>query len=338
MRGENLREKIMQYSNRKGNMVYKKSPLDMNYNELNDTLNFLLNKENLPSSVVYRSNRIKNYRYSKSRLIVKLLLITVQAGLIYRKHIYKKLGSFRKAVFLKSFKLYFILCKILLPGLLTRFGGRFDDKLVVNYMTAAMLYDASCDIPRYRKYLKEFDRLIMLNIDVEPNDEYLRLFRESMDYLKNNLDKKTYDTFMRYIRIEHISQLMSLYQLSDKLISRDDLFKITLSKGGIAILAGMHILAPKMGELERKAIYEIGGILQIFEDIKDIKEDLKMEIKTMANQKMINYQELKQLYFGTVNNLIEKCNLDSDHPNLTLDILHWFADVMLEQKYKSFKG
>ena len=314
----------------------KKNPIDMNYEELNDLLGLLLKAEDLPSSVDYSGDKINYHKYSKFRLLMTALYRIFGAELFYRKQIKRRLGSFKRARFLKSFKTYFYIFKIGLPDLLTCLGGKFDDKLAANYMIAAMFYDASCDVSDYRKYLKEFSDFIMFDKDVEPSDEYLTLFKESMDYLKATLDKKTYDTFMNYIKIEHICQLMSIYQLSDKLISKDHLFKITLAKGGITIMAGMYIMAPKMTKKERKAIYEIGGVLQILEDINDIEEDLEMGIQTISNQKMINYQEMKQLYFGTVNNLIEKCNLDSNRPNTTLDIFRWLVDVILKKRYANF--
>ena len=200
-----------------------------------------------------------------------------------------------------------------------------------------MLYDATCDTPKYRKYLKKLDDFIMFNKAINPTDEFLKLFKESIDNIQNALDKKTFDTFMDYIKIEHVSQIMSIFQLSDKIISKDNLFKITLAKGGITLMAGMYIMAPKTGKKEIKAIYELGGVLQFFEDIYDIEEDLKNGIKTMSNQKMIDYQDIKKLYFGTVNNLIEKCNLDPNRSNLTLDVLCFAAGRLIEKRFKAYE-
>ena len=60
---------------------------------------------------------------------------------------------------------------------------------------------------------------------------------ESVDYLRDVLGKKAFEKFMNYVKIEHISQLMSIYQLSDKGNSKEDLMKITFAKGGISGLA-----------------------------------------------------------------------------------------------------
>jgi hypothetical protein len=305
----------------------------MNFSELNETLDLLLKNENLPGSVSYSGVSINYHKYNKIRLLVIALYRLLGAELFFRKQIKRRLGGFKRVEFLKTFKPYFYIFKIGLPDLLTCFGGKFDDKLAANYMIAAMFYDASCDIPKYRKYLKELDNFIMFDRDVKTDDEYLTLFKESTDYLKSALDKKTWETFMNYIKIEHISQLMSIYQLSDKPLTKDSLFKITLAKGGITIMAGIYIMAPKMTMNERKAVYEIGGVLQVLEDIHDIEEDLKTGIQTLSNQQMINYQELKQLYFGSINNLIEKCNLNPNRHNATLDIFCWLVDIILEKKY-----
>lgn len=314
----------------------KKRPLDMSYTELNDTLDSLLKSVDLPSFVNYSSEKINYKRYKKSRLIVSTLYRRIKAEFFYRVYIRKRLGSFREEKFLKSFKPFFYIFKIGLPDLLTCLGGKFDDALAANFMIIAMLYDASCDLIQYRKYLKDFEDLIMFDKDLEPKDDFLTLANESMRYIKSNLDKKVYYTFMDYMKIEHVTQLMSIYQLTDKSITKDTLFKITLAKGGITIMAGIYIMAPNISQKQIKALYEIGGVLQIFEDINDIDEDLDIGIQTLSNQKLIDFQDIKKLYYGTINNLIEKCNLDPNRPNSTLDIFYWLVDVILEKRYAPY--
>jgi len=305
----------------------------MNFSELNETMDILLREENLPGSVEYRGDKINYTKYSRVRLLLVATYRLLAAEKSYRKQIVSRLGSFKKAHFLKTFKPYFYIFRIALPDLLHCFNGKFDDKIAANYMIAAMFYDASCDIPFYRKYLKEFNTYIMFDQDIKTDDEYLMIFKESIDAIKSAVDKKTFETFMNYIRIEHISQLMSIYQLSDKPLTKENLFKITLAKGGITIMAGAYLMAPKMTKEERKAVYELGGLLQILEDIHDIKEDQEMGIQTLSNQQLISYDEMKQLYFGSVNNVIKQCHISPDHPNTTLDMFYWLTSKVLEKKY-----
>jgi hypothetical protein len=141
---------------------------------------------------------------------------------------------------------------------------------------------------------------------------------------------------MHFVRIEHISQLMSIYQLADRKTSKQDLMKITYSKGGISALALMYLMVPEMTMQERKAVYELGAVMQIIDDISDLQEDMKSGIHTLPNQKLFTYKELKGLYIGVINNLIQQCHMDPHRPNGTLDMLCWFMDIILEKRYKAF--
>ena len=140
---------------------------------------------------------------------------------------------------------------------------------------------------------------------------------------------------MNFVKIENVSQLMSIYQVSEEKVSKDILFKITFSKGGISALALTYLMVPKLNENEKKAIYELGAAMQLMDDISDIDEDLKSGIQTLPNLKLLNYEELKKLFQGTVNNLIEKCKMNPNHPNSTLDMLCWFSDFFMERRYRT---
>jgi len=310
-----------------------KNLLEMNFSELNDTLDSLLKKMELPGSVTYSGASIHYKKYNKIRLLIVAAYRLLAAELFYRKHIQKKLGGLRKARFLKTFKPYFYIFRIGLPDLLQNLGGKFDDKIAASYMMAAMLYDASCDVPQYRTYLKEFNDLIMFDRPIVKDDEFLTLFKTSLNAIQSDIDKETFETFKDYIKIEHISQLMSLYQASDKPLTKDTLLKITLAKGGITIMAGMYLMAPTITKEERKAIYELGGVLQILEDIHDMSEDLENGIQTLSNQQMVSYDEMRRLYFGSVNNMISVCRVNPTCPNTTLDLFCWLVDKVLEEKY-----
>jgi len=324
----------------------KKSPIDMDYYELDTLLDLLLKTEKLPSKIEYSSDKINYHRQHRLRILLKAVYRLSKAQLFYMNYmkkeicVLKKTGpsyvALKKTGCLKNLRTYLYLSKIGLTDLAAHIGGSFDNKLFANFTIATMLYDASFDILICRKYLKDFDAFIMNNKRIESNDKYLSIFQESVDYLKDTLGKSAFDTFRNYVKIEHISQLMSIYQLSDKATSKEDLLKITFAKGGISGLALMYLMVPTMKTKEKKAIYELGAAMQLIDDISDIKEDLKVGIRTLPNQKLLTFKELKQLYFGTVNSLIKNCGMDPHHPNGTIDMLCWFADIILERRYKSF--
>lgn len=315
---------------------WPKSPLAMDYHELDVLLNSLLEAEGLPCSIEYRSSEINYHRFNKGRLLAKILFRFLEADFFYRTYIRPRITPFKKTEFFKFFRIYYYLFKIGLADVIKKRTGTFDNKLPANYIIAAMLYDAACDVTDCRKYLKEFDEFIMFDKPPEPRDAYLRLFLESVGYIKNAVDEKTFERFKNYIRIEHVSQLMSISQLSEKHLSRDHLLKITLAKGGISVLAGMHLLVQDLNREERRAIYEIGGVCQILEDIFDIEEDLKLGIQTLPNQKLIGYEEMKQIYCGTTNHLIDTIGFDPYKPSVTLDIFWSLVHGILEKRYRVF--
>jgi hypothetical protein len=51
---------------------------------------------------------------------------------------------------------------------------------------------------------------------------------------------------------------------------------------------------------------------------------------------MLSYDELRQLYVGSVNNVIAQCRLDRNRPNTMLDIFCWLIGKVLEKKYAPF--
>ena len=323
-----------------------KSPIDMNYEELDKLLDKFLKNEHLPSTLPYRSEDINYPRHSKIPLLLKAFYRLIKAEIFYQSYIKKQLRplkneqnmyeTLQQTKCIRALKVYLYLGKVGLNDLLINLGGKFDDRIFTNFAIGTMLYDASFDVKDFRHYLRDFDALIMEQKPIETDDVYLSLFNNSINYLQKRLRSATFETFSHYVRIEHVCQLMSIYQLSDKNVSKDDLLKITFVKGGISGLALMYIMVPNLKKEQGVAIYELGSVLQLIDDISDIKEDEAGGIQTIPNQKLLNYNEFKQMYCGTINNLIEKMEIDTTKPNGSLDMLCWFSDSMLERRYRPY--
>ena len=187
----------------------------MNFNELDALLGSLLALERLPITINHRSEKINYSRKSKLRIITKALYRLVLAEIFYTIYIRKRLrtlrsegeiyNSLKKTGCLKSLRLYLYLSKIGQTELLDHIGGRFDDRLFANFTIATTLYDASFDVSECRKYLRDFDEFIMCYKRIEPKDEFLILFNESVDYLRDNLDETRFKTFWNYIQIEALT-------------------------------------------------------------------------------------------------------------------------------------
>lgn len=322
----------------------KKPMTDMKFNELEALLDTLLAKDDLPSEIPYRSTSIQYQRECKLLMVLKTLYRLLKTEYTYQKYFLKKIQSlkenkevytaFKKTGCLKAIHMYFYLAKIGLNDLLESLGGRFNDTLFMNFTIATQLYDASFDVPECRKYLKGFETFILTGVPVESDDVVWRIFIECVQNFRQTLNKKEFDKLLRFVQIEHVSQLMSISQLSEEEISQESLRKITFSKGGIALLAIMFIMAPHMKKEERKAIYELGSVMQIVDDIRDAKEDIISGIQTLANRKLLDYTDLKHMFAGTVNNLIKQCGLNPHKRNGTLNMLCWFSFFVLEGRYR----
>lgn len=86
-----------------------------------------------------------------------------------------------------------------------------------------------------------------------------------------------------------LAQDDSINQLNDIQLDNEVLKKITLEKGGLALLLFRHILANPLKKGEEKAIYDLGYILQILNDMFDVYKDHKNKQQTLyTNTKDLN--------------------------------------------------
>lgn len=323
--------------------IMQKNTMQLTYQELNQLLDTLLEKNHLPSMIPYKDNKIKYKRKHQIRILLTAIYQLFKAQyyfttcLRYQINKLKATGeiyyALKKTRCLKNLRTYLYLSKVGLTDFAQQLNGSFNYSVFTHFAFATMLYDAAFDVPVCRKYLGEFDHFIMQKKKIESSDPYLCLFKDSVEALEQLVGHETFDIFMNYVQIEHISQLMSGYQLSDTTISKEELKKITFAKGGISALALMHLLAPSMNKQQRIAVYELGAVMQLIDDITDIKEDLKIGIRTLPNQRLLSFEELQELYFGTVNHLMDVCNMDPNKANATLDMLCWFSQIILNKRY-----
>jgi len=101
----------------------------------------------------------------------------------------------------------------------------------------------------------------------------------------------------------HQAQKDSLKQF-DQNISKEEIVDITLRKGGYSLLMCRHYIdLPISNELD-KAWYQLGGIIQITNDIYDIHKDLQEGICTLPNS-IKNVEEIELLYKNLVTNFFK---------------------------------
>lgn len=291
------------------------SPLDMKYEELEILLDKFFKKEDLPNSFTYYNSIKKKPRFNYLKFLVKLLLINLEWFIFYNSYIKKQFGEFKKSIIFKNFFDQSAFLRMILPEILKQKNGKLDREILIHFFIATKLYDATCDIPQFRQYLRDFDSYIMFDKPIYPRDNFLITFKNSLEYLKDNLDDNQFKTLKNYIKIGHSGQVIGISQMNDKPVNRVQLSKTTLARGGIPLLSICFLFIPNLSKNEKKAIFEFGGVMQIIDDTMDIEADLQSGVKTLPNQKMINNEELEKLYNGVVQNLIKTLNLDINHLN-----------------------
>ncbi len=116
----------------------------------------------------------------------------------------------------------------------------------------------------------------------QPSSELLeqitqKLFKEASQGSANG------KSFHSYLKKTLIAQELSLRQTSpmhDAKMLRD----ITWQKGGYALLLYRTALNPSISKAEEEAIFQLGGLMQLHNDIFDLYRDLQEEIQTIPSK------------------------------------------------------
>ncbi len=106
----------------------------------------------------------------------------------------------------------------------------------------------------------------------------LKYFKE-----KINENAKNPDLFRYYLEKTAEAQMKSLRQKGNSNLTNDEIRDLTYKKGGYATLLFRSLLSNKPVANEEEAIYHLGALLQMMNDIFDIYEDHKNGLQTLAS-------------------------------------------------------
>ena len=106
-----------------------------------------------------------------------------------------------------------------------------------------------------------------------------------LQYLFNKLKTTTKDfsVFEHYFKIAGEAQTESIKQIKEKKLTNSELRKISYDKGGYFTLLYRSVLNNPLIENEEKAIYSLGNILQLTNDIFDAHKDHQNKQQTLVN-------------------------------------------------------
>jgi hypothetical protein len=112
-----------------------------------------------------------------------------------------------------------------------------------------------------------------------------------------NIKKELYSIFLRLQNSQEYSFL-----LSKKEISFSEILKITLEKGGLAVIANGMLSIGNFDKSSRELFYGLGSVLQLIDDFIDIEEDIKSNNYTIFTYYIKNNVSLIMLFEGVANN------------------------------------
>jgi len=310
--------------------------IDMNYHELTELFEKMIQKEKIPTSIEHRNKRIEYNKKGNVYVSLKILYLYWNARRCWSRcimpqinrlktvpHIYSSLAD---EGCIRDLKVNIYLMRIGVHSLCNKFYGIYNEELLSHFALITMLYDASLDVQACKRYLKDLNDIILDDKQINAQDEYLKVISEATSVIKKHLSNKNYTDFLKYVKILHIIQLLGSNRFSSYNISKENLLRLTYAKGGLSFISIMCLLSCKMTEEQRKAIYEFGAASQLMDDLLDSDLDLKNGIHTIPNQHLMNQKEIQELFYGSVNNLMNKINISSNQPNVLLEIICRVSD------------
>ncbi|MBI9038611.1 MAG: hypothetical protein JEY97_10800 [Bacteroidales bacterium] len=153
---------------------------------------------------------------------------------------------------------------------------------------------------------------------IENGNEKSSVSFRLLQYLYNKLKKNTKDfrLFHHYFNIAGKAQTESLKQIKGKSLTNSELRKISFDKGGYFTLLYRSVLNNPLIENEEKAIYSLGNLLQLSNDIFDAYKDFHHKQQTLVNFSQ-NINNLNDEFLELTDSTIKQfCNLDYPSKNI----------------------
>ncbi len=139
-----------------------------------------------------------------------------------------------------------------------------------------------------------------------------------LQYLFNKLNKNTKDfhLFEHYFKIAGEAQTESLKQINEEKLTNSELRKISYDKGGYFTLLYRSVLNNPLIVNEEKAIYSLGNILQLTNDIFDAHKDYHNKQQTLVNYSQ-SINDLNNEFLELTDSTIKQfCNLAYPSKNI----------------------
>lgn len=176
--------------------------------------------------------------------------------------------------------------------------SRNELKACVYFCACLPLYDDFFDKSNLSK--KEIKDLMHSPEGFKPENSVQELFVYLLGVVYKNLPDS--ELFGRYFEQLYYGQQESK-KLFDSRLSKEEVQKIAFQKGGYSALLFRSILRHPLIDGEEDALYQLGAVGQVLDDLFDLWDDLEEGINTIVTKFNSDFTPVFNLYIKEVNQL-----------------------------------
>ena len=208
----------------------------------------------------------------------------------------------------------FIIPAILAESFCTLRGKKMTEveRQTITFLGAATsLFDDFFD--KRNMAFDEIHQIMRYPEKFQPRNSNERMFQHfALLALPGIADK---DLFFRYLSSVFTAQVQSMKQTGGQL-SPDEIEKVTIDKGGYSFLLYRAAFPHPFKQSEEAALYNLGGFMQLGNDIFDVYKDYKEEIDTLVTR-AVNINNVRITFKKQMEKSFVLChNMDYEKENI----------------------
>ncbi|MGL5354552.1 MAG: hypothetical protein ACRDA5_14730 [Clostridium sp.] len=154
-----------------------------------------------------------------------------------------------------------------------------------------------------KEFNKRFSKRLM-GESIKPKDSHEEKVYKLVDYIEGVFNREIYKNIYDSLLLIQECQKKSLYEQEVLSIPYErDMISISIEKGGASVLADGYLVCGNLTEEEEIFAYGYGFLLQVCDDLQDVKDDLKNKHMTIISQLAGKY-ELDKIINKLINIII----------------------------------
>lgn len=145
----------------------------------------------------------------------------------------------------------------------------------------------------------------LMGLQIDAKDDYAEKVYELVSCIEEVFNREEYPKVYEGLLLIHEGQKKSLYEQEDVSIPYErDMLSISIEKGGASVLADGYLVCGELTKEEEIFAYGYGFLLQVCDDLQDVKDDFKNNHMTMISQ-LVGKYNLDKIINKLINIIID---------------------------------